>query len=98
VFLAGRVVGLVADRLDAAVDAEPSVASMMASVASVSARLTGVAPIFSARASRSAWKSTTNVWAAPRIPALSAAIRPTGPAPKIATVRPGSTPASSVPW
>jgi hypothetical protein len=40
----------------------------------------------------------TNTWAAPRSAALCAAISPTGPAPKTATVSPGLTPASSVPW
>jgi hypothetical protein len=41
--------------------------------------------------------STTNTWEAPRIIALCAAIRPTGPAPKTTTRSPGCMPASSVP-
>ena len=71
---------------------------MMNSVGSKLAKSTGVAPMLPARASLSASLSTTKTCDAPRSRALWAAIRPTGPAPKMATDLPGATMASSVPW
>jgi hypothetical protein len=71
---------------------------MMASVGSVCAKLIAVAPKRPAGARRSGCWSTTNTWLAPRGIALCAAISPTGPDPKITTVSPGLTFASSVAW
>ena len=54
---------------------------MTCSTPSPSVSSIGIAPTFSASASRSLWVSTTITWLAPLITADSAAISPTGPAP-----------------
>ncbi len=78
--------------------APPSVCSLTASTGSVAVKSIAVAPRSSASFSRLCTLSTTKIFEAPRIFADSAAIRPTGPAPKMTTVSPGLTSASSVAW
>ena len=90
-------VRLEADRLHPQSVPKPSVRSMIASVGSVDEKSIGVAPDFSARASRSDSSSTTNSCDAPRSTALCANIRPTGPAPDTAIVSPACSFASSTP-
>jgi len=97
VLLAGGVVGLVADRFDAAVHAR-TVGGVGDDLGRVGVgEVDRRRAVLFASASRSGSLSTTKTWAAPRIAALCAAISPTGPAPKITNVSPGLTWASSVP-
>ncbi|MFB9074358.1 hypothetical protein ACFFX0_25445 [Citricoccus parietis] len=74
------------------------VSSSTACTGSVLESSMAIAPICSASASRSGWRSTTMTFAAPLIVADRAAISPTGPAPAITTLSPGITPAISVAW
>ena len=72
---------LIADTLAAAVGPSPSVSRITVSTGSTAESSIGLAPILSASASRSGWRSTTMTLLALLRVAERAAISPTGPPP-----------------
>ena len=96
--LPGRVVGLVADRLDTAVDAEP-VGGVHDRLSSVGlGQVDGGGANLLRQGQPVGLEVDDERLGGPADVGAERGHRPTGPAPKIATVRPGSTPAISVPW